>query len=146
MITSLEAIDTFYLYLRDSILLSDPLKPTGKLVKGDRDEDSKAEDVVIDAIGGITRTPVQRGVLLLNLYANNLDPATVPNIGKGNNKRDTGRLKQLAILAQRALLGEDGELWLNQDTCYEVSSDEVFEDEGNNQHYVSFRINFYTIK
>ncbi|MGJ1193755.1 hypothetical protein ACR788_23805 [Sphingobacterium siyangense] len=148
MITTLEVIDELYLLLKDSRLFSDAKKPSGALLKGDRPEGSKLEDVVIDAIGGISKAPVQKAVLLVNAYVNNLDPTLIPTIGKGRNMRDSSRLKYLAGLIQQVFGGdgsEEGDLWIG-DTCFEVSSDEVFEDEGNDQHYVSFRINCYTIK
>lgn len=148
MITTLEVIDILYLLLKNSQLFSDSKRPTGELLKGDRYEDSKLEDVVLDAIGGISKAPVQKAVLLVNVYVNNLDPALIPNIGKGRNVRDSARLKYLARLVQQVFGGdgsEEGDLWVGE-TCFEVSSDEVFEDEGNDQHYVSFRINCYTIK
>lgn len=148
MITSLEAIDDLYLFVKNSLLFSDSKKPTGVLCKGDRPEGSLLEDVVIDAIGGITKNPVQRAVLLLNIYTNNLDPTVIPSAGRGKNVRDFGRLKYLAQLVQRIFGGdgsEEGDLWVN-DTCYELGMDEVFEDAEIKQHYVSFRINCYTIK
>lgn len=148
MITTLEVIDELYLLLKSSRLFSDAKKPTGALLKGDRPEGSKLEDIVIDAIGGISKAPVQKAILLVNAYVNNLDPTLIPTIGKGRNMRDSSRLKYLASLIQQVFGGdgsEEGDLWIG-DTCFEVSSDEVFEDEGNDQHYVSFRINCYTIK
>ncbi|GEM_PF-1996492 len=146
MITTLEAIDYLYSLVKASTLFSDANKPNGKLCKGDRPENSILEDVVLDSIGGLNRTPVQRGVLLLNVYVNNLDPSIVPNIGTGKNHRDSGRLKYLSQLVQNIFEGDDGEVWIDQDTCFEVTNDDVFEDSGNNQHYLSFRISFYTIK
>ncbi|MCS4164465.1 hypothetical protein [Sphingobacterium sp. BIGb0116] len=148
MITTLEVIDELYLLLKNSRLFSDAKKPSGALLKGDRPEGSKLEDVVIDGIGGISKAPVKKAVLLVNAYVNNLDPTLIPTIGKGRNMRDSSRLKYLAGLIQEVFGGdgsEEGDLWIG-DTCFEVSSDEVFEDEGNDQHYVSFRINCYTIK
>lgn len=143
MITTVEAIDLLYLYVKGSMLLSNANKPNGKLCKGDRDENSTSEDIVLDAVGGVNRSPVQRGVLLLNIYVNNLKPSKVPNLGTGMNHRDSGRLRYLSHLTQQVF---EGEVWIDQDTCFEVSSDDVFEDNANNQHYISFRINFYTIK
>lgn len=148
MITTLEAVDDLYLFVKNSRLFSDKKKPSGMLCKGDRPEGSVLEDVVIDALGGITKTPVQRAVLILNLYTNNLDPALFPAVGPGRNVRDHGRLKYLAQLVQSIFGGdgtEEGDLWVG-DTCYELGSDEVFEDATINQHYVNFRINCYTIK
>lgn len=146
MITSVEAIDLLYLLIKNSPLLTDVKKPNGKICKGDRDENSTSEDIVLDSIGGINRSPVQKGVLLLNIYVNNLDPLKVPNIGTGKNHRDSGRLRYLSQLVQKIFEGDDGEVWIDQDTCFEVTNDDVFEDSGNNQHYLSFRISFYTIK
>lgn len=144
MITSSEAVDILYLYLKGSELFTDPKKPTGDLCKGNRKENSKLEDVVINTLG-LNRNPVQSGYIYLNIYVNNLDPLKVPDIGTGRNVRDTGRLKYLSRLAQNVLEGDNGELWLGQDVCFEVESDAIEEDD-NNQHYASFKIEFITIK
>ncbi|MDR6734173.1 hypothetical protein [Sphingobacterium sp. 2149] len=143
MITSSEAVDILYLYLKGSELFSDPKKPTGELCKGDRKENSKLEDVVINTLG-LNRSPVQSGFIYLNLYVKNLDPLRVPDIGSGKNMRDTARLKYLSKLAQKVLEGDNGELWINQDVCFEIESDTIEED--GDMHYASFKIEFTTIK
>ncbi|MDR0266032.1 MAG: hypothetical protein LBJ04_22655 [Sphingobacterium sp.] len=143
MITSSEAVDILYLYLKGSELFSDPKKPTGELCKGDRKENSKLEDVVINSLG-LNRNPVQSGFIYLNLYVKNLDPLRVPDIGSGKNMRDTARLKYLSKLAQKVLEGDNGELWINQDVCFEIESDTIEED--GDMHYASFKIEFTTIK
>lgn len=143
MITSSEAVDILYLYLKNSELFSDSKKPNGELCKGDRIEDSKKEDVVINSLG-LNRNAVQSGYIYLNLYVNNLDPVKVPDIGKGKNIRDSGRLKYLSKIVQRIFEGDDGELWIGSDVCFEIESDNIEED--GSQHYASFKIEFNTIK
>ncbi|MNK30204.1 hypothetical protein D3C87_486190 [compost metagenome] len=143
MITSSEAVDILYLYLKGSELFSDPKKPTGELCKGDRKENSKIEDVVINTLG-LNRNPVQSGFIYLNLYVKNLDPLRVPDIGSGKNMRDTARLKYLSKLAHKVLEGDNGELWIGQDVCFEIESDTIEED--GDMHYASFKIEFTTIK
>lgn len=143
MITDSEAVDIMYLYLKGSELFTDAKKPNGRLCKGDRIEDSKLEDVVINSLG-LNRNPVQSGYIYLNIYVKNLDPLKVPDIGNGKNMRDSARLKYLSILAQKVLEGDNGELWLNQDVCFEVESDAVEED--GDMHYASFKIEFTTIR
>lgn len=143
MITSSEAVDILYLYLKGCELFSDSKKPTGELCKGDRKENSKLEDVVINTLG-LNRNPVQSGFIYLNLYVKNLDPLRVPDIGNGKNMRDTARLKYLSKLAQKVLEGDNGELWIGQDVCFEIESDTIEED--GDMHYASFKIEFTTIK
>jgi hypothetical protein len=143
MITSSEAVDILYLYLKGSELFSDSKKPTGELCKGDRKENSKLEDVVINTLG-LNRNPVQSGFIYLNLYVKNLDPLRVPDIGTGKNMRDTARLKYLSKLAQKVLEGGNGELWIGQDVCFEIESDTIEED--GDMHYASFKIEFISIR
>jgi len=147
MITSIEAINLLYNFLNTSIMVSDSKKPNGELCKKERPEGSNKEDMVIDSLG-LNRDPVQKGVLLFNIFVNNLDPAFNPNVGTGKNRPDTGRIGYLSKLFN-SLFSENGseesELWINQDTSFEITSDDVFADV-NNQHYISFRINFLTIK
>lgn len=143
MLISSEAVDILYLHLKNSELFTDPKRPTGELCKGDRSEDSKLEDVVINSLG-LNRNPVQSGYIYLNLYVNNLDPTKVPGIGNGKNIRDSGRLKYLSKIVQRIFEGDDGELWIGSDVCFEIESDTIEEDGA--QHYASFKIEFNTIK
>ena len=143
MITSSEAVDILYVYLKSSEVFTDSKKPNGEVCKGDRKENSKLEDVVINILG-LNRNPVQSGYIYLNIYVINLDPLKVPDIGTGKNVRDTARLKYLSKLAQKVLEGDNGELWLGQDVCFEVESDAIEED--GDQHYASFKIEFTTIK
>lgn len=147
MITSIEAINLFYNYVNTSVMVTDSKKPNGELCKKERPEGSTKEDMVIDSLG-INRDPVQEGVLLFNIYVNNLDPAINPSIGTGRNRPDTSRIGYLSKLFN-SLFPDDGseesQVWVNQDTCFSVTSDDLFADV-NNQHYISFRINFLTIK
>lgn len=147
MITGIEAVNIFYNYINSSNLLSDSKKPKGGLYKYERPENSTKEDMVINSIG-LNRDPVQKGVLIFNIYVNNLDPNIVPSVGTGRNVPDTARILYISKLFQ-SILQEDGseekEIWINQDTNFEITSDDVFADS-NNQHYISFRINFFTIK
>jgi len=147
MITGIEAVNLFYNYIMSSVLLTDSKKPNGTLCKYERPENSIKEDMVINSLG-LNRDPVQKGVLLFNIYVNNLDPNLVPSVGTGRNVPDTARILYLSKLFQ-SLFQDDGseekELWINQDTNFEITSDDVFADS-NNQHYISFRINFLTIK
>lgn len=147
MITGIEAVNLLFGHLKTTVLMTDVKKPNGKLCKLQRPENSVLEDVVINTLG-LNRDPVQKGVLILNCYAPNLDPNVVPDIGRDKNQPDTGRLLYLSKLIQ-SVFNEDGseerEIWINGDTCFELTTDDIMEDT-NFQHYVSFRINFFTIK
>lgn len=147
MITSIEAINMLYAHLGTSVLKTDSKKPNGKLCKYQRSENSISEDVVLNALG-LNREPVQKGVLLLNCYVPNLDPNKVPDIGTDKSQPDTGRLLYISKLVQ-SVFGNEGteetELWINDNTNFSITSDDVFEDN-NFQHYISFRIDFFTIK
>ncbi|TDQ79585.1 hypothetical protein [Sphingobacterium yanglingense] len=147
MITSIEAGNMLFSFLGKSILMTDINKPSGELCKFERAEGSTKEDIVINTLG-LNREPVQKGVLIVNIYVSNLDPAKIPNIGTGRNRPDTARLLYLSKLFQSVFNDNDetvSEVWINQDTCFEITSDDQFSDV-NNQHYISFRINFFTIK
>lgn len=147
MISSSEAIELFYKFVNSSVMVTDSKKPSGELCKIERPEDSTLEDMVIIS-SGTNRDPVQKGVIIFNIYVNNLDPAVNPAIGTGRNRPDTSRVTYLSKLFN-SLFPDDGseesEVWVNQDACFEVTSDSLFADV-NNQHYISFRINFLTIK
>lgn len=147
MITSIEAVNLLYGYLNLSVLKTDAGRPNGELCKFERPEGSTKEDQVINTLG-LNREPVQKGVLVLNIYVKNLDPAQNPDIGTGKNRPDTARILVLSKLVN-SLFGSDGteesEIWIDNSVCFEVTSDDVFADN-NNQHYISFRINFFTIK
>jgi hypothetical protein len=58
--------------------------------------------------------------------------------------RDTARLKYLSKLAQKVLEGDNGELWIGQDVCFEIESDTIEED--GDMHYASFKIEFISIR
>lgn len=147
MITGIEAINMLYSYLKDSEIYTDAKKPNGRLCKLKRPENSLSEDLVINSLG-LTREPIQKGVLILNVYVPNLDPNKVPDIGTDRSQPDTGRILYLSKLVQSVFTNdgtEENELWVDNDTCFEITSDDEFEDD-NYQHYVSFRIDFHTIK
>lgn len=147
MITTIEAINILYSFVNTSALMRDIKKPNGRLCKFQRIENSSKEDVVINALG-LNRDPVQKGVLLINIYVPNLDPTKIPDLGTDRSQPDNARILYLSRLVQ-SVFNEDGseesEIWVNGDTSFEITTDDVFEDN-NNQHYISFRINFFTIK
>lgn len=141
-ITNLEIVNYLYDFLKTSPLMTDSKKPSGGLHKLKRPQNSTSEDVVINTLGA-NRGAVQKGVLLVNVYVPNLDPLKFTHLNNDRSQPDTARLLYLAKLVQSSL---PNEVWANDGSyALEITDDSVFEDE-NNQHYVGFRIDFFTIK
>lgn len=140
--TKVEVVNILYNYLRSSLLISDPKKPTGGLSKLRRSENSRKEDVVVNVIGGLTREPVQKGLLIINIFVPNLDPNVYPHLNGDRTQPDTARLLHLSKLFQSSM---EGTVWEEQgDYAFEIQQDGIDEDT-NNQHYAWFRIEFYSI-
>lgn len=140
--TTLEVINILYTYLRTSALMTDAKKPNGKLAKIKRPQDSKKEDVIIDAIGGLTRDPVQKGILIANIFVPNLDPNVIPELDNDWSQPNTARLLYLSKLFQSSI--EDVVWDKFGDYAFTIQQDDIDEDT-NNQHYAWFRIEFYSI-
>src|SRR5690606_5112672 len=129
-------------YLRSSELMTDPKKPNGTLSKFRRPENSAKEDVVINAIGGLTRNEVQKGILVVNIFVPNLNPDQFPHLNGDRSQPDTARLLYLSKLFQGSI---NETVWEeNGDYAFEIQQDDIDEDT-NNQHYAWFRIEFYSI-
>lgn len=140
--TTAEVINILFNHVRSSALLTDSKKPTGQLSKLRRPEGSRKEDVVIGAVGGLTKEPVQRGILVVNIFVPNLDPTLYPHLNGDPSQPDTSRLLYLSKLFQNVI---DETVWEeNGDYAFEIQQDDIDEDT-NNQHYAWFRIEFYSI-
>ncbi len=140
-ITSLEMLNILYVHINSGALMTDPKKPDGKLRKFQRPQDSKKEDVVIGTLGN-NREAVQKGVLLFNIYVPNLNPLLYPSLDGDRSQPDTARLLYLSKLAQSCI---PDEVWANDGSyVLEITHESIYEDT-NNQHYVGFRIDFFTI-
>lgn len=136
-----EVVNIIYKYLQTSPLMLDAKKPTGNLCKKTRPQNSNLEDVVIDSLG-LNRDAVQKGIFLINIFVPNLNPDQIPQLNGDRSQPDTGRLLYLGKLLDESI---SGEVWEESgDYVFQIQQDDTFEDT-NNQHYQSFRIEFYSI-
>lgn len=134
--TSLEVVNILYQRVKNGILFSDAKKPNGGLYKFQRPANSVKEDVIINSLP-IDRSAVQQGVLNVNTFVPNLV------IGSDNSQPNTARLTELAVLFNQAL-GEGNEVSdIVGDYIFNIQQDNIFSDT-NNQHYINFRIEFYS--
>jgi len=135
--TSLDVIDFLYPLVKDA-LFNDTEKPNGTLYKNQRLVNSQLEDVVINSLS-INREDIQQGVLNVNIYVPNLK---ISKTGSTDNSQpNMARLKYLAHLLNTYFLGE---VWAEDSSyVFNVQQDNIFEDT-NNQHYINFRIEFYS--
>lgn len=134
--TTLDAVDILQNHLKTSVLFTDANKPNGIMTKGNRMQNSKKEDVVLNALT-LTNATVQEGIINMNVYVPNLSLPTNP---VDNTQVDWKRLKYLAALAVQSIgevYGEDYNFGLQQIIG-------PLEDEGS-QHYVNLRIEFNAI-
>ncbi|WP_231489913.1 hypothetical protein [Pedobacter sp. Leaf170] len=140
-VTTAGAINILFEYLKNSEVLSDEKKVNGHLYKMQRPLNSSKEDVVINAIT-MGRESVQNGILNVNAYCKN-QTLTLPGALSDNSQPDYTRLDEISNLLNKAL-GEGREIYLNNGSyCFKVQQDVIIPDE-NEQHYVNFRIEFYS--
>jgi hypothetical protein len=119
--------------------MTDAKKPNGKLCKYERPQNSVLEDVVVNSLT-LGRDDVQEGVLNVNIYVPNLELVSNPS---DRSQPNTARLLYLSTLGNTAL-GEGEEIWDETGNyTFNIQQDNVMQDE-NNQHYVSFRVEFYS--
>lgn len=138
--TVLEGINAIYKHLQTTVMI-DANKPNGKLCKFQRPENSVKEDMVVNAIGN-TRDAVQKGIYVVNLFVQNLNPDYYPHLDGDRSQPDTARLLYLTTLFEASV---SGEIWEpNGAYCFLIQQDNVFEDT-DNTHYASFRLEFYAI-
>lgn len=132
MKTSLEAVDIAYQALNASPVSG---MLSGGIWKVKRPQNSSLEDIVINALP-LTKTPLQRGIVNVNIYVPNLELGTDP---LDKSRPNTLRLKQLGQAVQAVF--ED---YYTADlrTNLQVERDQLF-DEGN-AHFLNFRILFYS--
>jgi hypothetical protein len=137
--TSLSALNMLYQHITHSVLLTDAKKPNGKLCKLERPLNSVLEDIVINTLG-LNKESVQEGVLNVNIYVLNLVSLTNAS---DKSQPDMARLLYLQNLANTAL-GSGEEIWEETGSyIFNIQQDQVYQDE-NNQHYVGFRVEFYS--
>lgn len=137
-ITSLDVIDIMYAFIKDSVLMTGENKPNGGLYKQTRPINSASEDCVLNALP-FNRDDVQQGIINFNIYVPNLQLHL--NGVTDNTQPNYKRLKQLSIIANSVL----DDVWSdNASYTFNVQQDNIFSDPDNNQHYINFRIEFYS--
>jgi len=141
--TSIEVVNVLFQHIKNSVLMSDAKKPTGKLCKYQQPLNSVAEDVVINGLP-LVKGDVDEAVLNVNLYVPNLK---LPDNILDRSQPDTARLLVLSKLGNQVFkdnADEDGEIW-DEDGgyCFKYQQDTVM-DDANNMHYINFRIEFYS--
>lgn len=140
-VTSIEAVSYLFDVLKTTVILSDPKKINGSLYEFHRPLNSVVEDVVIGSLD-MGREAVQKGILNVNVFVPN-KPITIGVVTDYSQPNKT-RLKELAVLTDIAL-GKGEEIWNSDGTvCFKIQQDNSFPDE-NNQHYLNFRVEFYSI-
>ena len=140
-LTSIEVVNVLYQYVKNSVLFSDAAKPTGKLKKYQRAVNSNDEDVVINGLP-INEEPVQECVLNINVYVSNYETTNNGVIDK--SEPDTERILYLSKLAKQAL-NNGKEIWdVAGNYCFKLQQDRI-EPDDNYQHYINFRVEFYSL-
>lgn len=125
--------------LVQSVLMTDLNKPNGELCKYQRPLNSRAEDVVINSLT-LERDDIDEGVFNVNVCVPNL---VFPDNPEDKSRPDTKRIDYLSELGNRAL-GEGEEVWDPLGNwCFKLQQDQLVEDT-NNQHYINFRVEFFT--
>lgn len=139
--TSSDVINILFQNIYNSLIFTDLNKPKGDLYKHQRPLNSDKEDIVINSLL-LGHDAVQEGVINVNAYVKNL--VLTINGNTDNSQPDTSRLTYLSTLINSAL-GSGNELWeASGNYVFKIQQDNIFQD-GNNQHYINFRIEFYSL-
>ncbi|WP_316778417.1 hypothetical protein [Pedobacter antarcticus] len=138
--TSIVVVNMLYQYIKHSELMTSANRPKGTLCKYDRPLNSMTEDIVINGLP-LIKDDVDEAVLNVNIYVPNF---VFPNNQADKSQADTARLLVLSNLGNQAF--KDGEeIWDETgEYCFKYQQDTVMPDK-NNQHYLNFRIEFYSI-
>lgn len=135
--TVLDSINILYQYIAISELMTGPHKPNGGLYKVQRPVNSISEDVVINSLP-LNHEDIQEGVLNVNIYVPNL--VLELNGITDNSQPNYKRITELSAIASNVL----DDVWeASADYTFNIQQDNLFEDT-NNQHYINFRIEFYS--
>lgn len=138
--TSIEVVNMLYQYISHSEIYSDVNRPNGKLCKFEQPLNSILENVVINGLSMI-KDNIDEAVLNVNIYVPNLK---LPDNLADRSQPDTGRLLVLSKLGNKAFKDGD-EIWDDAgEYCFKYQQDTVMPDENNLQHYLNFRIEFYS--
>jgi hypothetical protein len=133
MKTTLDIEDILFAAVKASPLAS---AINGGVYKRQRPVNSAVEDIVVNCLP-VGNTQLQRAVANINIHVPNL------SVTKGgitdNSMANHSRLKELAGMVEASLDDQ-----FAQDYGYEIQQQQLFQDEVANDHYVNFRINFYS--
>jgi len=137
--TAIEIVNMLFQHPVLTYVFADAKKPNGKLCKLSRPDNSKLEDIVINIVGNV-KDDIDEAVLNVNQFVPNL---VYPDDPGNKSQPNMARLLYLSKLINDAF--QDGEeLWNDAgEYCFKYQQDTVMEDE-NNQHYLNFRIEFYS--
>ena len=136
--TSSEAVNLLYQHIKASELMLGDHKVSGGLYKLQRPIQSVKEDIVINALP-LNREQLQEGLLNVNVYVPNLSLQL--NGLTDNSQPNTARLTELTKIGSDVLNEIDGP---GAEYSFILQQEVVFEDT-NNQHYINFRLEFYSI-
>lgn len=133
MITPFKLMDIVYTAVKNSTLATNV---TGKVYKIQRPLNSDKEDITINTLG-VGNTAVQNGIINVNVHVRN------PVLGNGTNQDETRpnfpRLDQLTEMFLPVLNG----VYL-EGVWFEVQNINVIPEENIPEHFVNFRIEFFT--
>jgi len=130
MISPLDAIDSIYTLLKASQLKN---AVTGDLYKVQRPDDSKKEDIVINALP-VTPGDINLCTVNVNVYVNDMQ---VSINGKPQQQPDFQRLKQLADLGKMSLLEYSSQVFK-----FDIANIGLIREESINQHFLNFRLEY----
>ena len=133
MITPSKVIDIAY-----SVINQSPIKTamTGCLYKIDRPLNQSTEDIIINALS-VSNEAVQQGIINVNLHVPNLV------LGDGgvqdNTRADFARLDELSTIFAPTM-----DQLFTSGVFFEVQNINIFPEENIAEHFVNFRIIFYS--
>ena len=131
MKTTLDLVDVVWQLLNSSSLKGEI---TGGVYKLKRPLNSAKEDVVVNSLP-VSNEQLQTAIVNVNVFVIDLE---VGIEGEKNTMPDIARLKQLAAMTVDIL--QDG---IDGDYTWDVQQQTVIEDEGNDQHFVNIRLEFF---
>ena len=131
MKTTLDLVDVVWQLLNSSSLKGEI---TGGVYKLKRPLNSAKEDVVVNSLP-VSNEQLQTAIVNVNVFVIDLE---VGIEGEKNTMLDIARLKQLAAMTVDIL--QDG---IDGDYTWDVQQQTVIEDEGNDQHFVNIRLEFF---
>lgn len=137
MKSDLEIVDLLYLGLYVPALTS---AITGRVYKWKRPLNSNLIDVVINCLP-TNNLQLQTAVANVNIHVPNLS-VTLPGGLVDNTQADIPTLRSLTSLVISILK----ERWFPEDEYwFDVQQQNIFSEDGINEHYSNIRVNFYSI-